>query len=239
MRFLPLAFLLISFLGLNLKKDRNWVSLFNGQNLDGWTVKCKPEDQSKSYWTVKDGYIEINSLGDKDHDYVWLVTNKEYKNFSLKLKFAAFKKSPGNSGVQIRSRYDNAEGWLDGPQVDIHPQGPWRSGMIWDETRDVKRWIYPDIPKGKWVNESMRKEVPEFHYSDESLKWNELEITVKGWSIESYLNGSRITDFDNKKLLTGEGHKKYKVGKKGHIALQLHIKDELRMLYKDILIKEL
>ena len=238
MRFLPIAFLFLSFLNFSLEKDKDWVSLFNGENLDGWTVKCKPEDQSKNYWTVKDGYIEINSLGDKDHDYVWLTTNKEYQDFSMKLKFAAFKKSPGNSGVQIRSRYDNAEGWLDGPQIDIHPQGPWRTGMIWDETRDVKRWIYPDIPKGSWVNESMRKEVPDFHYSDESLKWNELEITVKGWSIVSYLNGTKITDFDSKELLTGDGHKKYKVGKKGHIALQLHIKDELRMLYKDIMIKE-
>ena len=239
MRILSIALFFIVVTSLNFKKEDNWASLFNGENLDGWTVKCKPEDQSKNYWTVKKGYIEVNSLGDKNHDYIWLMTDKEYKNFSFKLKFAAFKTSPGNSGVQFRSRYDDAEGWLDGPQIDIHPNGPWRSGMIWDETRGMNRWIYPDIVKGKWVNESMREEVPKLMYSDDELQWNEMEITVDGWTIVTYLNGTQITDFDSKELLTTEHHKKYKVGKKGYICLQLHIKDELKMLYKDIMIKEL
>ncbi len=111
--------------------------------------------------------------------------------------------------------------------------------MVWDETRGMNRWIYPDIQKGKWVNESMREDVPQIYFSDESLQWNELEITVKGWTVVSHLNGTQITDFNNKTLLTTEHHKKYKVGKKGHICLQLHIKDELKMFYKDIMIKEL
>jgi hypothetical protein len=220
-------------------QKEEWVSLFNGKNLDGWTVKCKPEDKDKTFWTVKDGYIEVNSMGDKDHDYVWLMTEREYENFVLKLKFAAFKESPGNSGVQFRSRYDEEKWWLDGPQIDIHPQGPWRSGMIWDETRDMKRWIYPDIPKGEWVNESMREKVPDIYYSDDELRWNEMEIIVEGWKVTAFLNGTQITDFNNKELLTGPGHKKFKVGKKGHICLQLHINDELKMRYKDILIMEL
>jgi hypothetical protein len=226
-------------LSFSNKKDKEWTSIFNGKDLTGWTVKCKPEDQHKNYWQVKDGMIKVNALGDKDHDYVWLMSDNEYGDFSLKLKFAAFKNSPGNSGVQIRSRYDDTAEWLDGPQIDIHPQGPWRSGMMWDETRDMKRWIYPDIPKGKWVDESMIKEVPEFYYSDEELKWNEMEIIAKGWKITAFLNGTQITDFNNKDLLAGPGHIKYQVGKKGHIALQLHIKDELKMFYKDILIREL
>jgi len=239
MRITSLIVLATVLASFSIKKGNPWTSIFNGQDLSGWTVKCKPEDQTKNYWSVNDGYIELNSLGDKDHDYIWLMTNNEYKDFSLKLKFAAFQNSPGNSGVQIRSRYDEGEGWLDGPQVDIHPQGPWRSGMIWDETRGMNRWIYPDISKGKWVNESMREQVPEFYYSDEAIQWNQLEITVKGWTIITYLNGTKITDFNNKELLTTEHHKKYKVGKKGNICLQLHIKDELKMLYKDIMIQEL
>lgn len=239
MKILPITLLFFIILSFNFKKEKEWSTLFNGKNLDGWTVKCKPEDESKNYWTVKDGYIEVNSLGDKDHNYIWLMADKEYKNFSLKLKFAAYKNSTGNSGVQIRSRYDEEEGWLDGPQVDIHPKGPWRSGMIFDETRGMLRWIYPDIPKGKWVDESMREKVPDFYYSDDELQWNEMEITVDGWRVVTYLNGTQITDFNSKDLLTTEHHKKYKVGKKGFICLQLHNKDELRMLYKDIMIKEL
>ncbi len=107
MRTLSITLLIIVATSFNFKKNDNWIALFNGKNLHGWTVKCKPEDQSTNYFSVKNNYIEVNSLGDKEHDYVWLMTDKEYKDFSLKLKFAAFKDSPGNSGVQFRSRYDD------------------------------------------------------------------------------------------------------------------------------------
>ena len=239
MRYPALLFATLIVFGCNTQKQNGWLPLFNGENLDGWTIKCKPEDKAKNFWSVKNGYIEVNSIGHPEHDYVWLMTEKEYKDFSLKLKFAAFRSSPGNSGVQIRSRYDEKEGWLDGPQIDIHPQEPWRSGMMWDETRDVKRWIYPDIPNGKWVDKSMRTEVADLYFSDEELQWNEIEITAKRWSVKAFLNGTQITDFNNIELLTGPGHLQYHVGEKGFICLQLHIGDELKMLYKDILIKEL
>ena len=237
-----LLFLLISHYSCKSKKSegQGWTSLFNGINLDGWVVECRPEDKVKGFWTVQDGMILVNSLGMKDHDYVWLTTRKEYTDFMLKLKFAAFKDSPGNSGVQVRSRYDHDSLWLDGPQVDINPPGPWRTGMVWDETRGNARWLYPDIPKGEWVNEEMRQEDFEFHYStDEEMVWNELEIRVEGPDIKSWLNGVQMTDLKGEGILNDSNHRKFNVGEKGFIALQLHIRDELKMYYKDIYIKEL
>ena len=140
-------------------EGKGWITLFNGINLDGWMVECKPEDKSKGFWTVQDGMILVNSLGQKDHDYVWLTAEKEYTDFMLKFKFAAFKESPGNSGVQVRSRYDYDSLWLDGPQVDINPPEPWRTGMMWDETRGNKVWLYPALPQGEWVDETMRQQM--------------------------------------------------------------------------------
>jgi len=234
--------LLISLYACNSGKPegKGWISLFNGKNLDGWMVECRPEDKVKGFWTVEDGMIVVNSMGQKDHDYVWLTAEQEYTDFMLKLKFAAFKDSPGNSGVQVRSRYDYDSLWLDGPQVDIHPPEPWRTGMMWDETRGNKGWLYPALPQGEWVNEEMRKEDFEFHYStDEELVWNEFEIKVEGPDIQSWLNGVQMTDLKGEGVLNDSIHKKYNVGEKGFIALQLHIGDELKMYYKDIFIKEL
>jgi hypothetical protein len=219
---------------------KGWIKLFNGRDLEGWTVECRPEDKPKGFWTVENGMIKVNSLGKKDHDYVWLTTEQEYTDFILNLKFAAFKDSPGNSGVQVRSRYDYDSLWLDGPQIDIHPTGPWRTGMMWDETRGNQGWLYPDIPRGEWVDEEMRKETFEFLYSrDEDLVWNEFEIRVEGLDIQSWLNGVQMTDFKGKGILNDSIHQKYNVGEKGFIALQLHTGDELKMYYKDIYIKEL
>ncbi len=213
--------------------------LFNGEDLTGWEVKAKPDDKGKEYWKVEDGAIVVNSMGNNDHDYVWLLTETEFDNFELQMKFAAYKSSPGNSGVQIRSRYDEEDYWLDGPQIDVHPPEPWRTGFIWDETRGEKRWIYPDLPQDENVNEEMRDKKAPFYYSDDEEKWNELEIYADGNKIQAWLNGEQITNFKNKKILNNKVHLDHEVGKDGCIGLQLHSSDELKMKFKDIFIKEL
>ncbi|QGY46237.1 DUF1080 domain-containing protein [Maribellus comscasis] len=216
-----------------------FVPLFNGNNLNLWEVKAKPEDIKQNFWKVENNVIVVNSTGNKNHDYVWLMTKKEYENFELKLKFAAYQSSSGNSGIQIRSRYDEKDFWLDGPQIDIHPPLPWRTGFMWDETRGVQRWIYPDIPKGEWVNEEMRKKEAPMKYSDQKETWNNLRIVANGNSVKAWLNGVLITNFDSAEILNDEFHKNREVGKKGNICLQLHTGDELFMKFKDIFIKEL
>ncbi len=217
--------------------DGSWISLFNGRDLDGWTIKCKPQDREKVFWRVDNGTILADSIGHKGHEYVWLTTNREYSDFDLRLEFQAYRSSPGNSGVQIRSRYNDTESWLNGPQIDIHPPGPWRTGMMWDETRGNQRWIFPDIPKDKWVDETMSKPARIFHYGEDGDAWNSLEISARGTSVTAVLNGVRITDFEGKGVLDDEIHQKLQVGRKGVIALQIHTGDELRIRYRNIRIK--
>ena len=214
-------------------------SLFNGKDLSGWVVKCKPADAGRKFWQVENGTILADSMAVKEHDYIWLLTEKQYGDFILRLRFQAYRDNPGNSGVQIRSRYDDKAGWLDGPQIDINPPGPWRTGMIWDETRDVKGWLYPDVPKGEWVDQSMAPAGMVFYFSDEGPGWNDLEIKAVGTSVTAHLNGVKITDYDGAGELDDDVHKMRNVGLSGHIALQIHIGDLLRIRYKDIYIKDL
>jgi hypothetical protein len=220
------------------QEDRPWQSLFDGKSLQGWTVKCKPADVARNFWKVDDGTILADSLGAKGHDYVWLLTDKEYGDFALKLRFQTYRNSPGNSGVQLRSRYDDATGWLNGPQLDIHPPGPWRTGMMWDETRGNQRWIYPDLPQGKWVDEAMAAPGLKLFFSDDTPAWNDLEITATGTRITAVLNGVTITNFNGAGILDDDTHKQRNVGGKGFIALQIHTGDQLKIRYKDIHIKE-
>jgi hypothetical protein len=199
--------------------------LFNGRDFTGWTIKCKPADRNKKFWHVQDGTILADSIGHKDHDYIWLLTDNQYADFILRLRFQAHRDSPGNSGVQIRSRYDDNAGWLDGPQIDINPSAPWRTGMIWDETRQVNRWLYPDLPKDKWVNQSMADPNLIFYYSDQPPRWNDLQITAIGTKISVVLNGVTVTDYDGDGVLNDAVHKKHNVGRCGYIALQIHKND--------------
>ena len=215
-----------------------WISLFNGQSLEGWHVACKPEDKGQQYWTVRDGAITCDARGRGDHNYVWLISDGEYGDFELRLKVRAYRDSDGNSGVQVRSRYDEAAGWLDGPQVDIHPPAPFRVGLIYDETRGTRRWIYPSLPNAR-IEESQAPHQFTWKYADEGDGWNDLRIICQGTRVKTLLNGDVITDTDLAGILDDADHRRHNVGLRGHIALQLHTKSALHMQYKDIQLRPL
>ena len=129
--------------------------------------------------------------------------------------------------------------WLDGPQIDINPKGLWRTGMIWDETRGSKRWLWPKVPKGKWVNAKMAHPKLKACYDDQKPGWNDLEITAAGTKLQAVLNGVKVMEYDGAGVLDDANHRKYNVGMKGHIALQIHRGDQVKIRFKDITIKEI
>jgi hypothetical protein len=216
----------------------DWVSLFNGRDLSGWSVQCLPEDKKKTYWSVDNGSILANSMGDPDHDYIWLVTDKEYNDFVLDLKFQTYRQVTGNIGIQIRSRYDTRAGWLDGPQVDIAPPLPWRTGMMYDETRGYRRWISPNIEKGNWVDSTLSNPNLKFFYADDKNQWNTIRLYAIGNKVAVILNGIPINTLTENNILDDSIHLERQVGMQGHIALQIHKNDELKIRFKDIKILE-
>lgn len=214
-----------------------WQPHFNGKDLTGWHVACVPADRDKTFWQVSDGMIVCDSMNLGKHDYVWLITDAEYDNFELKMKVRSWADSPGNSGVQVRSRYDEAAGWLNGPQVDIHPPGPWRSGFIYDETRGVQVWLWPNV--GKPANAKLEHAPAgwNWQHADEGDGWNDVYIRCDGTRITTRINGVNVADLDGAGILDDDQHKAHNVGMTGHIALQLHRGDKLRIAYKDIYLR--
>ena len=250
-RFFSMALLALALLASGVCftecNKQEWEALYNGENLDGWKVYCTPADKDKVYWTAQGEYIEANSMEDGDHNYFWLATEKEFSDFHLKLKFQLFKSSTGNSGVQFRSSFDDSDtassgGWLNGPQVDIHGPNPMRAGLIYDETENVRRWIYPSLPDWN-INADQAPEAAHltelYYYEDDPEVWNEMEIICEGMQVTTIVNGNKVSDFDADGILNDELHKVRNSGEKGFFALQLHQNDELKIRYKDILVKEL
>jgi len=224
----------------------SYTKLFNGQNLDGWQIKAQKQDLDKTFWTVENGSIYCNSMDSKEHGYVWLMNEKEYGDFEMRLKFRVSTDNKGNSGIQIRSRYDEKAvvegenpGWLDGPQVDIEPENPWRTGLIYDETRTEKRWISPSLTDWKITKENTTHTRVIFYRENELSGWNDMTIVCKGTNIKTFVNNFLVADLDGDGLLDNEGHKMYNVGLKGQFALQLHKNSENKIWFKDIEIREL
>ena len=69
----------------------DWVQLFNGTDLTGWTKIGKEQ------WTLEDGVIHGIAV---TKDYGYLMTEKHYKDFHLSVKFKC--EGDGNSSHPAR-----------------------------------------------------------------------------------------------------------------------------------------
>ena len=113
-------------------RAQEWVSLFNGKNLDGWVQRG-----GKAKYSVEDGVIVGKTVPNTPNSF--LCTERDYDNFELELEFKVHPEL--NSGVQIRSNSlpDYKNGRVHGYQVEIDPsERAWSAG-IYDESR--RGWI--------------------------------------------------------------------------------------------------
>ncbi len=150
--------------------------LFNGSNLDGWTI------YGTEKWYVEDGNLISESGPDKQYGY--LATDKYYKNFELTLDF--FQEADGNSGVFIRSTIDGTK--VSGWQVEVAPKGKHTGGVYESYGRG---WlIKPEAEKEEYLKEG---------------EWNTLKIKVQGDSLTSWLNGHEMVSIVDEEIGKGEG----------------------------------
>lgn len=227
-----------------------WEPLFNGRDLSGWKIECREPDRAKTYWKARDGAIECDTAGDRKHDYVWLVSEREYGDFEFECVVHSFSASTGNSGIQIRSRFEpdgKGGGWMHGPQIDIHPPSPWRCGSIYDETAETKRWICPPLPDWNMAPDQGTTELRWQHQdagpvgggSIDHLLGNTLRIVARGIRIETTVNHTPVASFDGTGILDDDAHRRHRVGQRGHLALQLHAGDDLRIRFSNLRIRSL
>lgn len=94
-----------------------WISLFNGKNLDGWTVKVAKHPLGVNYadtFRVEDGVIKVayDKYGKFDEQFGHLYSNLPYSHYVLRLEYRftglPMADSPAwakyNSGVMIHSQ---------------------------------------------------------------------------------------------------------------------------------------
>lgn len=152
---------------LALGDDGDFKPLFNGEDLSGWVM---PDDQN--IFSVEDGQIVGRSKEGQLKKNEFLVTDRPYKDFTLKAKV---KLVSGNSGIQVRS--DRAEdGAVAGPQADV-ADGYW--GLLYEERRRGILERYPEEEAAKLVNKG---------------DWNDMIVTCKGKRLTIDLNGTRVID---------------------------------------------
>lgn len=222
-------------------KDNEWVSLFNGENLDGWVI---PEGDG-GHWKVLDGVIDYDAMsqapGSKD-----LWTENEYGDFILRLDWR-LKETPFiNPNVPI-----------------ILPDGSHKL----DENGEEIRMALPDSDSGVFVRGSSKSQIniwtwpigsgevygyrmdqnmpaavragatPTMHADNHIGEWNTFEITMIDEYLTVKLNGHTVIKNAH---LPG-------IDEKGAIALQHHgrkvdgewVSSPSLVQFRNIYIKEL
>lgn len=151
-------------------------SLFNGEDLSGWTI------YGTEKWFVEDGLLVCES--GPDGEYGYLGTNEHYKDFTLTLEFK--QEANGNSGVFIRSTVDGTK--ISGWQVEVAPPGHDTGGVYESYGRG---WlIKPDPEKDKALKMG---------------EWNQMKIQLNGDTLTSWLNGTQMVTITDAKIGKGEG----------------------------------
>lgn len=97
--------------------SENWIELFNGKDLDGWTVKIAGHPMGENYadtFRVEDGILkcEYDDYKDFGKRYGHLYTNLAYSHYKLRLEYRfdgrQLPDAPGyvdlNSGVMLHSQ---------------------------------------------------------------------------------------------------------------------------------------
>ncbi len=159
MKFIFKHFLLLTlFLGISNRiiaqekdsetENYGWLSLFNGENLEGWQV-----GENASTFSVENGAIKV--AGPRAHlFYMGALENHDFKNFEFQAKVMT--KPGANSGIYIHTRYQEG-GWPKyGYEVQVNnSQSDWRrTGSLYSIQDVIENYANDD----EWYTEYVKVE---------------------------------------------------------------------------------
>ncbi|NNL30800.1 MAG: DUF1080 domain-containing protein [Gemmatimonadetes bacterium] len=158
------------------ESERPAVSLFNGTDLEGWTI------HGTERWYVEDGTLVCESGPDAQYGY--LLTQGDYRDFDLTLEFK--QEADGNSGVFFRSTVDGTT--VTGWQAEVAPPGLFTGG------------IYESYGRG-WLIQPPPERDQALRMGD----WNRMRIRAVGPRVTTWVNGTEMVDIEDAGIGEGQG----------------------------------
>jgi hypothetical protein len=189
---------------------QGFTALFNGKDLTGWKATGKMD-----VWGAENGVLFVTGGNGG-----WLMTEKEYTDFELRLEFKMPKM--GNSGVALRALNDKSDPAYTGMEIQLLDDDGWKAQKLRPEQQTGS--IYDVVAASKIVTRP-------------AGEWNQMRIVAKGRQVTIELNGEKLVDanLDN----YTEKHAKRHPGllrKSGHLGLQSY---NFRVEFKNIFVKAL
>jgi hypothetical protein len=182
MKKISIVLFIILMIGVNLLVEAKpkWVSLFNGKDLTGWTIR------GKAAWSVKDGVL----VGEGGMGHIY--TDAACTDFEAKGEFRLSEVgSKANSGFYFRANppEDNLDGYPRGYEAQICNSQDAYTGWLWK----------PGTPTGK-ATELLTK----------NGEWFTYQIKAVGTHIQFWINNKLVMTYDDSDFKTGhfaiQGH---------------------------------
>ena len=173
---------------------RGFESLFKGKDLAGWKSTGKMD-----VWGAEKGVIYCQGGGGG-----WLMTEKEFGDFELRLEYKMPK--GGNSGVGIRSPLKGDPAYA-GMEIQLIDDEGWPGGLQkWQNTGAIYNVVPPKTIMNKAIGE-----------------WNQMTVIAKGRKITVINNGATLVDANLDDYVKDNGKKHPGIlesNTKGHIGFQ-------------------
>jgi hypothetical protein len=156
----------------SVKKNAAWISMFNGKNLDGWTIR------GKAKWEVQNGVL----IGQGKNGHIY--ADPELTDLEVKGTFRISDQGGGsNSGLYFRSNPDvkNPEGYPRGYEAQICHTQDAHTGWLWK----------PGAPTGKATKLITKDD-----------EWFDMRVKAVGANIKIWVNEELVmtyTDDEYKK----------------------------------------
>ena len=179
-----------------------WIDLFDGSTLDGWTQK-----NGTARYEVVDGTIVGHTSDGSPNSF--LCSDADYGDFEL--EFEVKVDDELNSGVQVRSKTkekstgegrNDAVGRVYGPQIEIEASR--------DEGAEAG-YVYGEATGRGWLTPEERLKP---HKTMQDGEWNSFRVVAKGPRIQTWINGDSIEDLTDEEI--------FETHPTGFIALQVH-----------------
>lgn len=216
------------------KETQNWIQLFNGKDLTGWTVKINGyplNDNIHNTFRVEDSILKVSYDGYDDFgtSFGHLFYKKPFSNYILRLQYRfKGKQAKGgspwatkNSGIMIHSQSPESMGLNQAFPVSLEVQllGGTETGVERPTGNLCTPGMYVTMNGESITEHCITSSSPTF-YGDE---WIEVEVEVHNDSLITHrINRKDVISY-SKPVFGGEYNTVFKEGKavkSGYISLQ-------------------
>lgn len=158
--------------------ENEWVQLFDGETLDGWT---NPYDWGEAW--VEDGEIHLQA-----DEKFFLVTEDTFRDFVFEGEVRVPDRE-SNSGFMFRANVEPNR--VYGYQAEVDPSDRAWSGGLYDEGR--RGWLHPADGDEEAGNTFQEEKGNAFDPDD----WNQYRIRAEGDSLKIWVNGEQTTAYQD------------------------------------------